>query len=338
MIRPSEIYGGLADDAREALAAGPIVVSGAPGSCRTELAADIHSDQQLLELRPARAGTAAGLRVDVARELLRFLDRESPGAGPKQFRARLAEAFGPKAGSALASAGGVPGPGLSLADIVDGIPPHALVVVHDAYLLSEPWAERALWTLRARAQEKNPPRLVLLTRPWHIQAVSGRDAPFFGFAETVELVSPDLPRWLNLTDFSIGADDLAWLLEQTRGAPRATLAALRRLEEDAANVREAWSAHVDSQREAAEWIHRLAHGLHPYGPRLLGAIAANERVYPAVPDARSDAIAAALRAMRDHDLIYQPVPRRWVVADPALAPHLVALSRGRPIRDPERVT
>jgi hypothetical protein len=26
--------------------------------------------------------------------------------------------------------------------------------------------------------------------------------------------------------------------------------------------------------------------------------------------------------MRDHDVIYQPRPRSWVVADPALEPHL----------------
>jgi hypothetical protein len=321
----SEVYGGQAEDMRDALSAGPVVLSGVPGSCRAELTADLHPASPRLELRTARAGTAAGLRVDTARALLRFIDQSSAETSPRQFRALLAEFFGGKAQSAVAAAKGTRGSAMSFAEIIDGVPPQALVVVYDAHLLAEPWAERALWTLRARCQERDPPRLILLTRPWHASALTGREAAFFGFGETFELTPPDLPRWVQLTDYEIGPDDIAWLLEQTRSIPRPTLAAVERLH--AGDVRAAWAAHVGAQRGAARWIDRLAHGLHPYGPRLLTAIAGSEPVYPSVPEARTDAIAAALRAMRDHDLIYQPVPRRWVVADPALVPHLIALSR-----------
>jgi hypothetical protein len=82
--------------------------------------------------------------------------------------------------------------------------------------------------------------------------------------------------------------------------------------------------HVHESRRVADEVWRLAHGLHPYAPRLLTATAAGERVYASVPDARTDAIAAALRVMRDYDVIYQPRPRRWLVADAALVPHLAA--------------
>jgi hypothetical protein len=229
---------------------------------------------------------------------------------------------------------------MSFPKLVDGIPSQALVVVHDAHLLAEPWAERALWTLRARCQQRNSPRLILLTRPWHTSALTGRDAAFFGFGETFELTPPDLPRWLELTNYEIGTDDMAWLLEQTRGIPRPTLAAVKTLPASAGagtgsgDVQASWAAHVEAQRGAAKWIDRLAHGLHPYGPRLLAAIAGSEPVYPSVPEARTDAIASALRAMRDHDLIYQPIRRRWVVADPALVSHLVGLSRPEEAAEP----
>ena len=328
MISPTEIYGALTHEVRDSLEAGPVVLASLPGGCRAELATDLYSGEPRLDLSPARAGTSAGLRVDAARSLLRFIDQSGPGASPRQFRARLAEFFGEKAGSALASAEGGDDDALSFAEIVDGIPNHALVIVHDAHLLAEPWAERALWTVRARAQERGAPRLLLLTRPWHTSALIGRDAAFFGFAETVELPRLDLPSWVTLTDYEIGPDDMSWLLDQTRGIARPTVAALERLHGGADDVRTAWADHVESQRGAARWIERLAHGLHPYGPRLLAAIAANDAVYPAVPDARTDAIAAALRVMRDHDLIYQPVPRRWVIADPALVSHLAAAGRG----------
>lgn len=326
MISPTEIYGGLAHEVHDSLEDGPVVLASVPGGCRAELAADLHPGEPRLELRPARAGTSAGLRVDAARALLRFIEHSPAGASPRQFRARLAEFFGERAGSALASAEGADDDALSFAEIVDGIPDHALVIVHDAHLLAEPWAERALWTVRARAQERGAPRLLLFTRPWHTSALTGPDAAFFGFAETVELPQPDLPSWVELTDYEIGPDDMSWLLDQTRGIPRPTVAALERVRRGN-DVRTAWAEHVESQRGAVRWIERLAHGLHPYGPRLLAAIAANEAVYPAVPDARTDAIATALRTMRDHDLVYQPVPRRWVIADPALVSHLVATSR-----------
>jgi hypothetical protein len=107
------------------------------------------------------------------------------------------------------------------------------------------------------------------------------------------------------------------------GLPRVTLAILDRVRPDS-DIPAAWRARVNESGRVAHESRRLEYGLHPYAPRLLTAIAADDRVYRSVPEARSDTVAAALRAMRDHDLIYQPRPRRWLVADPALVPHLAA--------------
>jgi hypothetical protein len=322
----TDIYAGQVEDVRDGLAAGPVVLSGVPGAGRVALAAELGAGRALLELRPARAGTAEGLRADAARDLVRLFDVVGEGRVSRaEFRTLIANAFKSKARDALAVAEGAPDGDLSFGDIVEAIPSRALVVVHDAHLLADGWAERALWTLRSRWQQSDPPWLVLLTRPWHERALTGRDAALFGFARVFELTPPDIGRWAELGDYRVAPDDLAWLLEQTRGLPRPTLAALARLRIQGPDMRAAWAVQVAEARPTAQWVDRLAHGLHPYGPRLLSAIAGNRPVYPAVPGARTDAIAAALRVMRDHDLIYQPIRRRWAISDPALVSHLAPM-------------
>jgi hypothetical protein len=325
-MRLTDIYKAQADDIADALEGEPVVLAGMPGTCRSEFLAELRPSLPRLHLRPARAGTAAALRADAAQALVRLLHVASGTSGRGQFNVLLAETFRTEAGRALAVARGEPDADLSFAEIVDAIPAATLVVVHDAHLLTEGWSERALWTLRARAQRPNSPQLALVTRPWHLKTITGRDAAFFGFAQAFELAPPELPRWMELTDYDISPDDLAWLLKQTRGLPGPTSAVLNRLGRDATDIRAAWALHVAEGRSTAVCVDRLAHGLHPYGPRLLAAIAADKPVYPAVPGARTDAIAAALRVMRDHDLIYQPVRRRWVIANPALVSHFGALN------------
>jgi hypothetical protein len=321
----TELYGRQARDLRNALEVGPVVLAGVPGSGRSSLAADIAGGRRLLRLQPGIAGTAATLRQDTARDLLRVLaERESARGEHEDFEARVAEAFGARAPEALALARGKHDAELTFADVVDGIPSEACVVVHDSHLLAGAWAERALWTLRRRWQRGYSPWLNLLTRPWHVAAVAGPDAAFFGFARTEELSPPGLSGWINASRADVPTDQLTWLLQQTRGLPRPTLAVLAKLQEGASDVASAWTRHVAEMRGSAEWAERLARALHPYGPRLLGAIAMDRPVYPAVPTARTDAVASALRTLRDHDLIFQPARRRWVVADPALVPHLSA--------------
>ncbi|MEA2406249.1 MAG: hypothetical protein QOE69_368, partial [Thermoleophilaceae bacterium] len=243
----------------------------------------------------------------------------------------LAEAFGARSADALALVQGNVGIQLPLADIFAALPSHAALIVHDAHLLTdEAWAGRALWALRARMQRPDPPGLVLLSRPWHTEPLVGLDGPFFGFARLIGLPIPSADDWAMATDYTIKPEALNWLLRQTRGVPRTTLAVLEQLppsdreERTQAELEAAWLAHARDAGEAAAAVRGLVRGLHRFAPRLLRAIAAGEPVYPSVPGARPDAIAKALGRMRDHDVIYQPGPRRWLVADPALVPHLAS--------------
>jgi hypothetical protein len=323
----TELYQGAAADLLEALNSGPVVLTGLPGSGRAEFVREILLADRVVELAALDAGTAAGLRQDAVRAAIDAIAGNAPGA---DVRRALASAFGARAADALAIAEGRKKGTLPFSEIFAAIPSQAAVIVHDAHLLEAPWAARSLWALRARVQQPNRPGLVLLTRPWDTDVLVGIDAPFFGFARLLSLPIPSVSDWARVTDYKIHPPELDWLLAQTRGLPRTTLAVLERLspsegeERTEAELEAAWKAQVRGSRDAALAVRRLVGGIHQLAPRLLRAIASGARVYSSVPEARTDAIAAALRAMRDHDVIYQPRARQWVVADPALVPHLAS--------------
>jgi hypothetical protein len=206
------------------------------------------------------------------------------------------------------------------------VPEWALLVVHDAHLLGERWAGRALWSLRARAAEAAPPGMLLLTRPWRT-GMTDPEAAFFGFARRLELPVPteaDWARALSQAGRAVHPHDLRWLTEQTVGDPDVTLEALRN---DAKNVRRGWRTCVDARRVVLDVVLDAARAAHPLGPRLLFAVARGQPPYAAVPDAKPARVAHALRRLRDHDLVYQPEARTWRLADPALA----AALRERPV-------
>jgi hypothetical protein len=318
----TDLYGGTAQDVADALESGPLVLSGLPGSGRAPLVEELAGRGPVVHVQPRQAGTLAGLKIDMLNELLEVSAAFAEATTQQDFQRLVATVFGPHAAEVLATVDRGEASKLSIAEILTGLPAGATLIVHDAHLLSA-LSDRALWAIRARAQGASPPRIALLTREWHSSGLVGPDAAFFGFGRTLHLPLPGVRDWARSTASGINEQELGWLLEQTRRLPRVTLAVLERFA-SAADVPTAWRAHVHEAGRVAYEIRRLAHGLHPYAPRLLTAIAAEDRVYRSVPEARSDAVAAALRAMRDHDLIYQPRPRKWLVADPALVPHLAA--------------
>lgn len=321
----TDLYPVAADELAEVLLTGPAVLSGLPGAGRAPLVREVVGERPIVDLRPRQAGTAAGLRIDTLNAIFRALASAAGGSTSRRdFNRLVADAFGARAEHALAIADRRDVPLLPMAEILEAVPGDAALLVHDAQVLAEPWAERTLWALRARAHAPDRAVMLLLTRPWHRGAVLGPDAAFFGFGQALDLPIPGFSEWVAFTGPNVPADELRWLLDQTRGLPRPTLAVLERALSADVAVHEAWRAHVRESERVAVTARRLVHGLHQYAPRLLTAIAAGDPVYRSVPEARTDAIAAALRAMRDHDVIYQPRRRKWVVADPALVPHLAA--------------
>jgi hypothetical protein len=311
------------EELRAAVAEGPVVLTTRSRGLAEAAVHELAPEHPLIAIDPRGAGTIGGLRIDLARALLAvLLERDeiddervlldTPG------RLALGRAFGPRASEALSLAAGSLQSTLSLDDLLSAVPESALVVVHDAHLLSDPWAGRALWSLRARAADPAPPRILLLARPWQT-GLTDREAAFFGFARRLELPAPTEAAWaraLDEADRPVQPHDLRWLIDQTGGNPDVTLEALRN---DAKNVRRGWRACVDARRVVLDAVLDAARAAHPLGPRLLVAVASGEPPYPAVPDAKSARIAHALRRLRDHDLVYQPEERTWRLADPALA-------------------
>lgn len=311
------------EELRTAVAEGPVVLDARSRGLAEATVRDLAHERRPIAIDPRGAGTIGGLRVDLARALLAaLLERRETGDElvllDTPGRLALGRAFGPRAEEALSLAAGSVESSLSFDDLLAAVPESALLVVHDAHLLAERWAGRALWSLRARAAEAAPPWMLLLTRPLQT-GLTDPVAAFFGFARRLELPAPTEAAWaraLNDANRPVQPQDLRWLTEQTAGNPDVTLEALR---SDAKDMRRGWRACVDARHVVLDIVLDAARAAHPLGPRLLVAVARGEAPYPAVPDAKPARVAHALRRLRDHDLIYQPAARTWRLVDPALA-------------------
>jgi hypothetical protein len=320
------------EELRSAVAEGPVVLETHSRGLAEAAVSRLAPKRPLIAIDPRGAGTTGGLRVDVARALLAILlERDDIEAKrvllDTRDRLAIGRAFGPRAEEALSLAAGSLESSVSLDDLLSAVPESALLVVHDAHLLGEPWARRALWSLRARAAEAAPPWMLLLTRPWQT-GLTDREAAFFGFARRLELPVPkeaDWARALSEAGSAVHPDDLRWLTDQTVGNPDVTVEALRN---DARNVRRGWRACVGARRGVLDLVLNAARAAHPFGPRLLVAVARGEPPYPAVPDAKPARVAHALRRLRDHGFVYQPAPRTWRLADAALAAALREPAKG----------
>ena len=313
-LYPPEVIGQLTD----ALQLGPVVLTGVPGTAREAVAraALRRLDQrEPLILDPVRAGTLAALEADAARRLIAILVADPEpvitALAPDQLRS-LQRHAGPEAQRLVSAAQG--GGGATL-DVLLGLVEGGLtLVVRDAAQLRRRWARDALWTIRARAGDDDPPPIVLLSRP-HDALSDTRDA-FLGSATTVMLRPPSASVLLDrLETLGASADAYAQWLTASRRLPAVVAAAFERGDGDA---EAGWSALV-AETAAQLAIHqRLALEAHQLGPRLLDAIALRQPPYASVPGAATALIAKALSALRDVDLITQPSPRQWQIAGPAL--------------------
>lgn len=308
----------------------PLVLSAPFGIPLGDLALALLDDpDRVLVLDPLGAGSLAALAVDTAGALVRTLADvriDDAGAPPDlgaETRRRLAETLGSHAIRALEVASGRTA-SATFDELLQMTPSDCPIVVQDAERLCARWAGRSLWALRAKAQDRDAPPIVLLTSPANAPALLKPESAFFGFAAHHSLVPPDAEWYLELLD-EHPADAVRSLVRRTRGLP--TLIA-QALTEGDGDLERGWTAVVASARTRLPLALDQAAAIHPLGPRLLRAVARGRPPYGAVPDATSKAIAGALSSLRQHGLLQQPASRRWQLADPALEQVLATASHG----------
>lgn len=253
------------------------------------------------------------------------LEDDTPAAD--NVRLRLANHFGPDVPDVIAMIRGerVDGWYLERALATGSLPRGSRVIVLEAHRLRP---EPAIWELRQIANEA-PFQILLTTRPAHVADLTGPRSAVFGNASMVELRRPPTPRWAEVLAKHrkpLLPGDLEWLLQRTRGRPRTTIEVLAHPQE-AISIQAAWSSVVSANGVRAENIIRLAEALHPYAPGLLEAVALGKPPYGAIEGAPSQRIARTLARLRDLDLIEQPEPRHWEVADPLLGAALIRRRR-----------
>jgi hypothetical protein len=200
---------------------------------------------------------------------------------------------------------------LSIHDALAGLRDDVALIAFDAHHLDTD----ARWDLR----ELQRP-LLLVTRPDHHSTLAGADAPFYGDAQTLTFPTSTPAEWMRaLTAIGLHthATDLEWLLDRSRGRVATTISALELVASER-SPRTAWRQAVHRSLPRAHDILALAREIHPYEPTLLLAIAEARQPYKALPDAPSARIALALRKMRSLDILEQPAPRAWQIADPLI--------------------
>lgn len=207
---------------------------------------------------------------------------------------------------------------LSIKDALAGLPDQVPLVVFEAHLLETD----ARWDLREAGRP-----LLLITRPDHLSVLTDRDAPFYGQANTVRLQAPAAREWaraLQKAGQPMHPSDLDWLLDRTRGRVSTTIRALELMVPNR-SPRSAWRLAVRDSRARAHDTLLLAREVHDYASTLLLAIAQNQKPYSAVLGAKPARVALALRKLQAIDIIEQPEPRSWQIADPLLQHALISL-------------
>jgi hypothetical protein len=130
-------------------------------------------------------------------------------------------------------------------------------------------------------------------------------------------------------DETITYDALTDLLRQTRFRTASALEVLRRQAEMGGRptLGYAYFDVVERLGDHVRDILGLASSIHELAPRLLLRLANGEAPYGV--DERTDRVALVLRRLRQHDLIEQPHPRTWQIAEPLMSAAMRRLAGGR---------
>jgi hypothetical protein len=261
-------------------------------------------------------------RTSVRQQLLRIAARHLLGGEPSTVladlgpggdaaRRALVGAYGPLTDHVMTQfePGTATGLRLSLTDALAAVETHVPLVVFDAHRLDL----EARWDIR----ELERP-VLLVTRPGHLSALTGQDAPFYGQTQTITLRAPGAHEWMPALDragHKIQPTDLEWLLDRSRGRVGTTMAVLR-LKTSQQSHRAAWRWAVQNTVPRAHDLLALARAVHTDAPTLLLALAEGRQPYTAIPGAPSQRIARALTKLRDLDAIERPERNVSQIADP----------------------
>ena len=317
----AQLYGETLAGLDRALGRGTAIMLARVGDGERQLVAQLKRTVVTIDATLYRDRTS--LRFELLRAAVENLLAPSPQpvlseVGPSGDSARLAlaEAYGERTEHvmALLERSTPPPHGqllLSMREVLAGLQDDVVLVVFDAHRLDTD----ARWDLR----ELQRP-LLLVTRPDHHSTLTGADAPFYGDAQTLTLPTPTPAEWMRALvtiGLRIHPTDLEWLLDRSRGRVATTIDALE-LAAPERSPRNAWHQAVRRSLPRAHDILALAREIHPYEPTLLLAIAEARQPYKALPEARPARVALALRKMRSLDILEQPAPRAWQIADPLI--------------------
>lgn len=263
-------------------------------------------------------------RMSMRRQLLRIAATRLIGRDPATVladlgpdgdaaRQALVNAYGSSAGHVMTQLelGTANGLRLPFPDTLAGVEAHVPLVVFDAHRLDL----EARWDVR----ELERP-VLLVTRPEHLNALTGQDAPFYGHTQTITLKAPGARDWMRALDRAghrIQPTDLEWLLDRSRGRVGTTVAALR-LKTSQQSHRTAWRRAVQNIVPQAHELLALARAIHADAPTLLLALADGRQPYKAIPDAPSQRIARAMAKLRELDVIERPERNVSQIADPLI--------------------
>lgn len=302
----------------------PLLLSAGPGAAEHAFM-DLVRPGPRLTLDARRHASEETLVIDLVDAVIRYVAPSGTLTISREYVERLdllaiASAF-PDPAAAIAVATGSAEAGMTFDEALRGVPEGVTVVLEHAHRL---WDRRPLWTLRAYAQEGLS--VVLTARPHAARSLASEKEAFFGFARTVEL-----PATVNAAQaeplYELPSNEVEWLLERTQHlrGPFAEVAAT--IPSSGGMVAVAFEFQTSMRATSMEAILTLAQQVTPWGARILAAVARGERPYRAAGSANPSRSAQALRLLQNADLIYQPQPRQWALADPFLAEAIRVASR-----------
>ena len=192
-----------------------------------------------------------------------------------------------------------------------------------------------LWQVRAAAQHLPKLHVTVTCAPGAEHLASSPEAAFYGDGTWLQIDPPTVDEWDRASIHAGTVLDPQWLRISQRHVPT-TLAMLRVRDREELgreqDGREVFREVAEHQHEHANRCLLHASSLHRLGAHVLTSIASGDGPYAGTPEARSDDVAAAAKALRLAGLICRDPDddRGWLLTDPMIGSLLADPSRIRP--------